>query len=66
MPPPRDAVSKLRGLAAQKGFEAERAMTADRWRLIDPKGGRPNGPRGVPSWRFEEAMRFLKRQPDAT
>jgi hypothetical protein len=64
MAAPRNAVSKLRALAVQKGFEVERAMSADRWRLVDPKGNRPNGPRGVPSWRFDEAMKFLRKLPD--
>jgi hypothetical protein len=54
----------LRALAAQKGFTVERGLSKERWRLRDPKGQAIVGPRGTPSFRITEAVKFLRKQPD--
>jgi len=59
-----DNVSKLRRLAALKGYAVERAPTGERWRLSGPKGNAALGPMGTPSFRYAEALKFLKKQAD--
>jgi len=57
-----DNITKLRRPADLKGYTVERAPIGERWRISGPKGNAALGRTGLPSFRYADAMKFLKKQ----
>lgn len=64
MPWDYNKADKLLDAANRKGFEVERAVLKDHWRLTGPDGNLVRQSTGSAAFSFRQAMRFLEAQPD--
>lgn len=55
---------ELLDIADRKGFEVERAVLKDHFRLTGPDGNFARQPTGSAAFTLAQAMRFLEEQPD--
>jgi hypothetical protein len=56
-----DHLTRLRGLAGEKGYEAVPALRSDGWHLLDGNGHTVMAPDGTVTFTIHQAMEFLKR-----